>query len=83
MKFTESMLDNYSQPLSKTEDQLCKNAIAMVVGALKPLGFQEKRSIVEPMYPETYAYFQELESQDSDCSPIEHPVSLAIRRLSS
>lgn len=62
MKFTETMLNNYSQPLSQTEDQQCKNAISMVVNALKPLGFQEKRNSVEPMYAETYAYFQELES---------------------
>lgn len=62
MKFTESMLDNYSQPLSNTEDQQCKNAIGMVVDALKPLGFQEKSINVETMYAETYAYYQELES---------------------
>jgi hypothetical protein len=65
MKFTESMLDSYSQPLSNTEDQQCKNAIGMVVGALKPLGFQEKSINVEKMYAETYAYYQELESAQS------------------
>lgn len=63
MKFTESMLNSYAQPLSQTEDQQCKNAINMVVDALKPLGFKEKRSYVEPMYADTYSYFQELESE--------------------
>lgn len=63
MKFTESMLNNYAQPLSQTENQQCKNAINMVVNSLKPLGFKEKRLNVEPMYTGTYSYFQELESE--------------------
>lgn len=60
--FTEEMLIQYSQPLSATEDQQCKNAIRMVIDAIKPLGFSETRSSVEPMYGETYAYYQELKS---------------------
>lgn len=63
VKFTESMLDGYAQPLSTTENQQCKNAIRMVIDALKPLGFKEVRSLVEPMYTDTYAYFQELTSE--------------------
>lgn len=63
MKFTESMLDSYAQPLSTTEDQQCKNSIRMVIDAIKPLGFRETRSSVEPMYSDTYAYFQELQSE--------------------
>lgn len=31
MKFTESMLSGYPQPLSSTEDQQCKNAIVMTL----------------------------------------------------
>jgi predicted nucleotidyltransferase len=61
MLFTVSMLNNYAQPLSETENQQCKNAINMVVDSLKPLGFKEKKYILEPMYTGTYAYFQELE----------------------
>lgn len=34
----------------------------MVVSALKPFGFQEKRSSVELLYSDTYSYFQELEN---------------------
>jgi hypothetical protein len=41
MKFTESMLNGYSQPLGATEDQQCKNAIRMVSDALKRLGFTD------------------------------------------
>ncbi|MEO2255401.1 nucleotidyltransferase [Paenibacillus amylolyticus] len=62
MKFTESMLNNYSQPLSNTEDQQCKNAINMVVNSIKPLGFQEKSASLEKMYSDTYSYYQVLES---------------------
>jgi len=62
MIFTEKMLNDYSQPLSDSEDRQCKNAINMVVDAIKPLGFSETRSLVEPMYAGTYAYYQELKS---------------------
>jgi len=61
MLFTVSMLNNYAQPLSETENQQCKNAINMVVDSLKPLGFKEKKYNIEPMYTGTFAYFQELE----------------------
>lgn len=39
MKFTESMLNAYSQPLSATEEEQCRNAIRMVADALKTFGF--------------------------------------------
>jgi len=62
MKFNENMLNTYASPLSATEDQQCKNAIRMVIDAIKPLGFIEERQQVEPLYAETYAYTQELRS---------------------
>lgn len=62
MVFTEDMLRNYAQPLSATEEQQCKNAIRMVIDAIKPLGFSETRSAIERMYGETNAYYQELKS---------------------
>ena len=40
MIFTEEDLQRYAKPLSDTEDQRCKNAIAMVRGALKEIGYQ-------------------------------------------
>lgn len=66
MIFTEDMLERFSQPLSTTEDEQCKNAIRMVIDALKPLGLSEKKTAVEPMYYETYSYYQVLESANSD-----------------
>ena len=62
MKFTESMLDSYSQPLSATEDQHCKNAIRMVSDSLKRLGFTDDGKDVSLLYPDTYAYALQLRS---------------------
>ncbi|WP_069330027.1 nucleotidyltransferase domain-containing protein, partial [Paenibacillus nuruki] len=62
MKFTEQVLNDYAQPLSATEEQQCKNAIRMVIDALKNLGFHEVRSTIDTMYNETNAYFQEMSS---------------------
>lgn len=56
MKFTESMLEGYSQPLSATEDGQCKNAIRMVADALKGLGFTDDGVAITPLYPDTLAY---------------------------
>ena len=47
MKFTESMLNTYSQPLSATEDGQCKNAIRMVADALKTLGFTDDNAAID------------------------------------
>lgn len=62
MEFTESMLDSYSQPLSATEDQMCKNAIGMVRDALKPLGFTDDNKSIAPLYSDTLAYSLEMRS---------------------
>ncbi len=56
MKFTESMLEEYSKPLSATEDQQCKNAIRMVSDALKKIGFTDDGKEIVPLYSNTYAY---------------------------
>lgn len=62
MKFTETMLDGYSQPLSATEDQHCKNAIRMISDALKKLGFTDDGKEIELLYPDTYAYSLQMRS---------------------
>lgn len=56
MIFTEPMLENYSQPLSATEDAHCKNSIRMIRDALKPLGFADDNRDVVALYPDTFAY---------------------------
>ena len=60
MKFTESMLESYSQPLSDTETEQCKNAIRMVADALKGLGFTDDNVAITPLYPDTFAYSLQL-----------------------
>lgn len=66
MKFTESMLMNYSQPLSATEDGQCKNAIRTVADALKILGFTDDNAAITPLYTDTFAYsLQMRRSSDS------------------
>ena len=62
MTFTESMLDDYSQPLGATEDQQCKNTIRMVSDALKRLGFTDDGKEIALLYPDTYAYSLQLRS---------------------
>ena len=61
MKFSESMLETYSQPLSATEDSMCKNSIRMVADALKRLGLSDDGSIA-PLYPDTYSYALQMRS---------------------
>lgn len=62
MKFTESELHQYAAPLSRTEEEHCKNAIAMVRDALKPLGFTDDGKEISPLYEDTYAYALEMRS---------------------
>jgi hypothetical protein len=64
MKFTESMLDEYSQPLSSTEDAQCKQAISTVRDALKVLSFTDDGRGITPLYSDTAAYAIEMRSLD-------------------
>lgn len=56
MIFTESMLEEYSKPLSEEEDRQCKNAIGSVGNALKSLGFFDAGNGISPLYSDTYSY---------------------------
>ena len=60
MKFTEAMLDAYSQPLSATEEQHCRNAIRLVSDSLKKLGFTDDGKEIRAIYPDTYSYSLQL-----------------------
>jgi len=62
MKFTEPMLDSYSQPLSESEDAKCKHAISMVRDALKALYFTDDNKAISPLYSDTLAYAIEMRS---------------------
>lgn len=62
MRFTETMLDGYSQPLSATEDTQCKNAIEIIRDALKALSFTDDNKKIAPLYSDTLAYSIEMRS---------------------
>jgi len=62
MKFTEEQLRRYSAPLSDTEEQKCKNVIAMVRDALKDVGFTDDNNVIKTMYEHTYAYSVKMRS---------------------
>ncbi len=49
MIYSENQLNNFSEPLSKTEDEKCMHAIQEVRDALQELGFKENglKSIFE------------------------------------
>ena len=63
MIFTEEQLRKYAKPLSETEENQCKNAIRMVVDALKTIGFNE-RSSIQKMYSETPSFEVMMKSND-------------------
>lgn len=65
MTFTEEQLRDYAKPLSETEENQCKNAIRMVVDALKTIGFNERTSI-QRMYSETPSFEARMKSKDDD-----------------
>ncbi len=55
MKFTEDQLLHYSLPLSKTEDDACKNVIRMVIRALQKNGYVQLGDMTV-IQNGTYAY---------------------------
>ena len=65
MLFTEEQLKGYAKPLSETEEGQCKNAIRMVVEALKNIGFNEEDTI-RKIYDETPSYETKMRSIDNE-----------------
>ena len=62
MKFSEEKLKLFAAPLSETEDQKCKNAIAMIRDALKGLGFTDDNKAISRLFEDTYAYSIDMRS---------------------
>jgi len=62
MKFTESMLENYSQPLSTTEDAQCKHTIQMIRDALRLIHYTDDNKSISPLYSDTLSYSIEMRS---------------------
>lgn len=60
MLFTETMLTDFAQPLSQTEDQRCRNAINMIRDALKSIGYTTPYDTPQMIVSDSHAYMYEL-----------------------
>lgn len=63
MKFTESMIKEYAEPISTTEEQKCKNAINMVRDALKSSNFTDDDKEVAKLYEGTLSFSLEMRNK--------------------
>ncbi len=56
MVFTEEQLKRFAQPISDTEEQMCKNAIKMVKDALSDSNYISAKSETTKLYDDSYSY---------------------------
>ena len=66
MKFTEQMLKNYSQPLSESEIEKCKNAIRMIRDTLKDNDFLDDSADINPFIEGTYSFGSILRNKNNN-----------------
>lgn len=66
MKYTEQQLSKMAAPISKTEDEKCKNAIRMVRDAMKELNYTDDNKEIRTFAEDSYAYALELRQLHSD-----------------
>lgn len=71
LKFTEEQLKRYAQPISKTEEEQCQNAVQMVAEALKNLGMTQESEVTQ-----TYANTPTFETRLRDNSDREVKIFL-------
>lgn len=60
MKYTEKQLRELASPISKSEDEKCKNAIRMVRDAMKKLNYTDDGKEIRSYMAESYAYALDL-----------------------
>lgn len=60
MKFTESQLQHFASPISKTEEEKCKNAIRMVSDAMKLIGYTDNGKEIRTYVSDTYSFALDL-----------------------
>jgi len=63
MKYSKTVLDSYSQPISSTEKEQCEHAIDMVKDALIEYGYKIREGRKNYSY-DGYAYYYELRESD-------------------
>lgn len=56
MKFTERQLQDYSKPLSASEEERCKNAIRMIRDALITEGYSDNGNLIKAYEANTYSF---------------------------
>lgn len=66
MKYTEQQISKMAAPISKTEDEKCKNAIRMVRDAMKRLNYTDDGKEIRTYAEDSYAYALDLRQMYSD-----------------
>ncbi len=66
MKYTEQQISKMAAPISKTEDEKCKNAIRMVRDAMKRLNYTDDGKEIRTYAEDSYAYALNLRQMYSD-----------------
>ena len=56
MKFTEAQLQKFASPISKTEEEKCKNAIRMVRDAMILVGYTDEGKEIRSFETDTFAF---------------------------
>lgn len=64
MKFTEEQLSRMASPISKTEDEKCRNAIRMVRDAMKRLNYTDDGKEIRSYALDSYSYALDLRRLD-------------------
>ena len=66
MKYTERQILRMAAPISKTEDEKCKNAIRMVRDAMKRLNYTDDGKEIRAYAEGSFAYALDLRQMYSD-----------------
>ena len=66
MKYTEQQILKMAAPISKTEEEKCKNAIMMVRNAMKKLNYTDDGKEIRTYAEDSYAYALDLHQMYSD-----------------
>lgn len=66
MKYTEQQILKMAAPISKTEDEKCKNAIKMVRDAMKRLNYTDDGKEIRTYAEDSFAYALDLRQMYSD-----------------
>ena len=65
MKYTESQLAKMASPISQTEEEKCKNALRMVMAALKIIDYSDGGEGIRLFADDTYSYSASLRNSRS------------------